>query len=338
MSTKRVMVTGGAGFIGSNLVRWLLAERPEWEVVNFDALTYAGNLASLTDVESNPHYRFVKGDCTDAEAVRSAMAGCSMVMHLAAESHVDRSILDPGPFLRTNVIGTQVMLDSARFHKVERFLLVSTDEVYGALKMDDPPFTESLPLKPNSPYSASKAAGDLLARAYFKTFDMPVVVSRCSNNYGPFQFPEKVIPLFIHNALNDRNVPVYGDGMQVRDWIFVEDHCRGLVDILEHGRVGEAYNLGGECELPNIEMIKTLLKIVGKPESLISYVTDRPGHDRRYAMDITKAKNELGWEPKYRFEEALPLTVKWYLDNPEWVHNIVTGDYREYYQRQYGER
>lgn len=331
-------MTGGAGFIGGNLIRLILQERPDYEVVNFDLLTYAGNLASLQDVADNPRYRFVKGDVADPTAVEAAMIGCWGVLHLAAESHVDRSILDAAPFLRANVLGTQVMLDSARKTGVERFVQVSTDEVYGSLTPDEHPFTEQNHLKPNSPYSASKAGADLLARAYHKTYSLPVVTTRCSNNYGPFQFPEKLIPLLISNALQDRPIPVYGDGMQVRDWIYVEDHCRGLIDVLEQGKAGETYNLGGNCEMPNIEIVKTLLMLLGKPESLITFVKDRPGHDRRYAMDSSKIGRELGWAPKFKFEDGIKKTVEWYLTNRKWVDSVTSGAYRDYYQLQYGAR
>jgi dTDP-glucose 4,6-dehydratase len=332
------MVTGGAGFIGSNLVRLLLHERPDWEIVNFDALTYAGNLASLTDVADNPRYHFILGNVADSKAVTAAMEGCWGVLHLAAETHVDRSILDPGPFLRTNVVGTQVMLDAARFHKVERFVQVSTDEVYGSLKTNDPAFTETNPLKPNSPYAASKASADLLVRAYVKTYILPAVITRCSNNYGPFQFPEKLIPLLINNALQDKPIPVYGDGMQVRDWIYVEDHCRALLEVLERGRVSETYNIGGRSEMTNLELVKQVLRELGKPESLISFVKDRPGHDRRYAMDTAKIERELGWKSAHSFAGALPKTVNWYINNTEWVKSVTSGEYLAYYQRQYGDR
>jgi len=335
---RRVMVTGGAGFIGSNLVRLLLHERPDWEIVNFDALTYAGNLASLTDVADNPRYHFILGNVADSKAVTAAMEGCWGVLHLAAETHVDRSILDPGPFLRTNVVGTQVMLDAARFHKVERFVQVSTDEVYGSLKANDPAFTETNPLKPNSPYAASKASADLLVRAYVKTYELPAVIPRCSNNYGPFQFPEKLIPLLINNALQDKPIPVYGDGMQVRDWIYVEDHCRALLEVLERGRTGELYNIGGRSEMTNLELVKRVLRELGKPESLISFVKDRPGHDRRYAMDTAKIEREMGWKSAHSFAEALPKTVNWYINNTEWVKSVASGEYLAYYQRQYGDR
>ncbi len=337
-NNRRVLITGGAGFIGSNLIRLILKERPHWEVVNYDLLTYAGNLSSLADLETNSRYNFIRGDVCDPTSVTKAMNGCWGVMHLAAESHVDRSILDATPFLKTNTLGTQVMLDAARNLGVARFLQVSTDEVYGSLQPDDHAFTEDHYLKPNSPYAASKAGADLLARAYFKTYGLPVMISRCSNNYGPYQFPEKLIPLLISNALNDIPIPVYGDGMQVRDWIFVDDHNYGLINIIENGRPGEVYNLGGKHELPNLSLIKHLLTLLGKPESLITFVKDRPGHDRRYAMDWSKAERELGWKPLYDFEEGSRLTVEWYMNNRVWVEQVTSGAYRTYYQTQYGDR
>jgi len=332
------MVTGGAGFIGSNFIRYILRQRPDWEVVNYDLLTYAGNLESLRDVQDEPRYKFIRGDVADASSVETALQGCAGVFHLAAESHVDRSILDAAPFLRTNVLGTQVMLEIAQKVGVERFVQVSTDEVYGSLSLDEPAFTEELPLKPNSPYSASKASADLLARAYFKTFSLPALVTRCSNNYGPYQFPEKLIPLLIRNALADKPIPVYGDGRQIRDWIFVDDHCDALVTVFEKGHPGEIYNFGGQCELMNIDLVKTVLKILGKPESLIKYVKDRPGHDRRYAMDISKVCSQLDWRPKFIFTQAIAKTVQWYLENLDWVESVTSGAYREYYQQQYGDR
>lgn len=333
---KRVLVTGGAGFIGSNLVKLLLSEKTDWEVVNLDALTYAGNLISLNDIKDHPAYTFVKGDVADAKVVDEVMAGCWGVLHLAAESHVDRSIEDAGPFLRTNIIGTQVLLNAARKHNIERFVQVSTDEVYGALKSDDPAFTEENLIKPNSPYSASKASADLLCRAYFKTFGTPVCITRCSNNIGPYQFPEKLVPLVIHNALADKSIPVYGDGLQVRDWIYVEDHCRALVEVLENGKPGEVYNVGGKNEVPNIKIIKLILNKLSKPESLITYVKDRPGHDRRYAIDNSKIERELHWQPQKTFEDCIDLTVDWYLSNQDWVARVVSGEYQDYYKRQYG--
>jgi dTDP-glucose 4,6-dehydratase len=331
-----VLVTGGCGFIGSNFVRHLLAADPDVHVVNFDSLTYAGNLANVADVASHPRYQFVKGDITDREAVRAAMRdGVTDVINFAAESHVDRSIQDSGPFVRTNVLGTQVLLDAAREFGVRKFVQVSTDEVYGSLGPTGL-FTEETPLAPNSPYSASKAAADLLVRAYQHTFAVPAVVTRCSNNYGPYQFPEKLIPLFVTNLLRDEPVPVYGDGMQVRDWIHVLDHCRGVEAAWRRGRPGEVYNFGGRCEMPNIELTKLLLRLLGKPDSLVRYVADRPGHDRRYAIDCSKAERELGWAPAVRFERGLAETIDWYRANGDWVAAIRTKEYLSYYDRQYG--
>jgi dTDP-glucose 4,6-dehydratase len=334
-----VLVTGGCGFIGSNLVRLLLAERPDWRLVNLDKLTYAGNPENLADVEGSPRYRFVRGDVCNGELVGDVFRTerIDAVVHLAAESHVDRSILAPSVFIETNVRGTQVLLEAAREFGVRRFLHVSTDEVYGSLGPTGA-FTEETPLAPSSPYSASKAASDLLALAYAHTFDVPVVVSRCSNNYGPYQFPEKLIPLMIANALRDRPLPVYGDGMNVRDWIHVEDHCRGLLACLERGEKGVVFNLGASSERHNIDIVRAVLRLLGKPESLIQLVKDRPGHDRRYAIDATRARRALGWAPRRAFEEALAATVRWYVEHRAWWERIVSGEYLRYYERQYGGR
>jgi dTDP-glucose 4,6-dehydratase len=333
-----LFVTGGCGFIGSNFVRHLLASDPAVRVVNFDALTYAGNLANLADVASDPRYTFVKGDITDRPAVLDALGdGADAVVNFAAESHVDRSILDSGPFVRTNVMGTQTLLDAARERKVPRFVQVSTDEVYGTLGPTGL-FTEATPLAPNSPYSASKAAADLLVRAYHHTFGMDAVVTRCSNNYGPYQFPEKLIPLFITNLMGDRPVPVYGDGMQVRDWIHVLDHARGVELAWRNGQAGEVYNFGGRCEMPNLHLTHKLLELLGKPKSLIKYVQDRPGHDRRYAIDCSKAERELGWTPRVGFEQGLRETIDWYRANQPWVSRVRSGEYLKYYETQYGSR
>nr|WP_181448075.1 dTDP-glucose 4,6-dehydratase [Dissulfurirhabdus thermomarina] len=332
------MVTGGCGFIGTNFVR-LVMEGRDWEVVNLDALTYAGNPANLADLEGDPRYRFVHGRIEDAGLVAELVAGVDAVVHFAAESHVDRSILDAQPFVVTNVLGTQVLLDAARRSpRLRRFVHVSTDEVYGSLGPEDPPFTEETPLAPNSPYAASKAASDLLARAAFKTHGLPVVVTRCSNNYGPYQFPEKLIPLMIANAWAGRPLPVYGDGLNVRDWIHVSDHCRGVLAALERGRDGEVYNLGGRCELTNLEVVRRVLAAVGRPESLITHVADRPGHDRRYAMATAKAEAELGWRPEIPFDRGLAETVAWYEAHRDWVRAITDGSYRDYYRRMYGDR
>ena len=336
---KKILVTGGCGFIGSNFIRLCLEER-EWEIVNLDALTYAGNRESLEDIEGHRRYSFVHGRIEDRGLVEDIFSGgVDGVVHFAAESHVDRSVLDASPFVTTNVLGTQILLDAARSHGgVKRFLHVSTDEVYGSLARGDAPFTEAHPLAPNSPYSASKASSDFFARAAWKTHALPVVITRCSNNYGPYQFPEKLIPLMIINAVNERPLPVYGDGANIRDWIFVEDHCRGVLAALERGRPGEVYNLGGECEIANIDIVRTILRILGKPESLIRYVKDRPGHDFRYAMDISKAKDELGWAPATDFESGIRGTVSWYGEHHTWWERILSGEYRKYYQRQYGRR
>ncbi len=334
-----VLVTGGSGFIGSNLVRLLLEERPAWRVVNLDKLTYAGNAENLAGLESHPRYRFVRGDIANGELVAELLRGerIDAVMHLAAESHVDRSILSPAVFIETNVRGTQVLLEAARELGVSRFLHVSTDEVYGSLGPTGL-FTEETPLAPSSPYSASKAASDLLALAYAHTFGVDVVVTRCSNNYGPFQFPEKLIPLMIANALEDRPLPVYGDGLNVRDWIHVDDHARGLVAALERGRAGQVYNFGAASERRNVDIVREVLRLLGKDESLIQYVQDRPGHDRRYAIDASRARGELGWAPRRRFDEGLEETVAWYRAHRDWWERVRSGAYRDYYQRQYGTR
>jgi dTDP-glucose 4,6-dehydratase len=334
-----VLVTGGSGFIGSNLVRLLLAERPAFRVVNLDKLTYAGNPENLADLDGDPRYRFVRGDICNGELVAELFRTerFDAVLHLAAESHVDRSILAPSVFIETNVRGTQVLLEAAREFGVRRFLHVSTDEVYGSLGPTGL-FTEETPLAPTSPYSASKASSDLLALAYGHTFKVPVVVTRCSNNYGPYQFPEKLIPLMIANALRDLPLPVYGDGMNVRDWIHVDDHCRGLLAALEHGREGRVYNFGAASERHNIRIVEQVLDLLEKPRSLIRYVTDRPGHDRRYAIDASRAADELGWAPRRRFEEALGDTVRWYVANRPWWERIISGAYLQYYEKQYGAR
>ncbi|CAN5171746.1 dTDP-glucose 4,6-dehydratase [soil metagenome] len=330
-----LLVTGGCGFIGSNFIRHLLATDDAVKIINFDALTYAGNLANLADLAKHPRYQFIKGDITDRDSVRAAMALVTDVIHFAAESHVDRSIQDSGPFLRTNVIGTQILLDAAREYKIKKYVQVSTDEVYGSLGATGL-FTEETPLHPNSPYSASKAGADLLVQAYQHTFDMPCVITRCSNNYGPYQFPEKLIPLFVSNLLADQQVPVYGDGQQIRDWIHVLDHCRGVEAAWRKGKSGEVYNFGGKCEKPNLELTLLLLELLGKPKTLIKYVADRLGHDRRYAIDCSKAEKELGWQPLVKFEQGLNETIAWYKSNGEWVSNIKNKDYLSYYAKQYG--
>ena len=341
-SERNVLVTGGAGFIGSNFVQMLREDRPSWRVVNLDALTYAGNLENLKEIENDENYTFVHGDITSEDDVVRAFDalgddGPRDVVHFAAESHVDRSIQSGLPFVHSNVIGTQVLLDAARARGVDRFVHVSTDEVYGSLGRTGF-FTEGTPLSPNSPYSASKAGSDMLVRAAHHTHGFPALITRCSNNYGPYQFPEKLIPLMIANAREDKALPVYGDGMQIRDWLYVRDHCEAILRVEEGGTPGEVYNIGGHNEYPNIEIVKAILAALDKPDSLIEYVTDRPGHDRRYAIDAKKIESELGWTPRYTFEEALPMTIQWYLENDEWLQSVRTGAYREYYQEQYGER
>jgi dTDP-glucose 4,6-dehydratase len=334
-----VLLTGGAGFIGSNLVRLLLAERPDWRVVVLDKLTYAGNVENLAGLEASPRYRFVRGDIGDGELLADLFETerLDVVLHLAAESHVDRSIVAPAVFIDTNVRGTQKLLEAARTFGVRRFVHVSTDEVYGSLGPTGA-FTEETPLAPSSPYSASKAAGDLLALAYAHTYGLPVVVTRCSNNYGPFQFPEKLIPLMIASALRDRPLTVYGDGEHVRDWIHVEDHARGIVAALEQGKDGEVYNLGASSERQNIQIVKQVLGHLGKPESLITHVEDRPGHDRRYAIDSTKARRALGWAPRHDLERALAETVRWYVEHRPWWERILSGEYTSHDDEQVGGR
>ena len=335
---KRLLVTGGAGFIGSNFVHWALRRWPDVHVVNLDALTYAGNLANLAGIEDGDRYTFVRGDIVDSDLLDRIMGtGVDTVINFAAESHVDRSLMSSEPFVRTNVVGTQQLLDASRRHAVGRFLQVSTDEVYGSLGAEGL-FTETTPLSPNSPYSASKAAADLLCRAYHHSFGFPVMISRCSNNYGPYQFPEKVIPLFVTNLFEGRKVPLYGDGLNVRDWIYVEDHCAALGAILEKGTPGEVYNVGADRELTNLELTRRIIAACGKDEGFIEYVKDRPGHDRRYAIDSTKVRTELGWTPEHSFEEALAQTVQWYQDHEDWWQAIKSGEYQRYYEEQYGNR
>jgi len=333
-----ILVTGGAGFIGSAFVR-LVAAETDWEIVNLDKLTYAGNLENLAAVESNARYRFVHGDITDAALVDSLVAETApgAIVHFAAESHVDRSILSPEPVVQTNVLGTFRLLEAARLHNVARFVHVSTDEVYGSLPAPEEA-TEKFPLQPSSPYSASKAGSDMLALSYFVTFRLPVLVTRASNNYGPYQFPEKLIPLMIANALEDRPLPVYGDGMQIRDWLYVDDHCRGILAVLEKGRAGEVYNIGGNRSLPNLDVVRKLVALAGKPESLIEYVKDRPGHDRRYALSSEKIFRETGWRPRVDFETGLARTIDWYRSHAAWVARVRSGEYRTYYERNYANR
>jgi dTDP-glucose 4,6-dehydratase len=331
-----ILVTGGCGFIGSNFVRHILDTEPDASVINFDALTYAGNLANLADLAGHPRYEFVRGDITDREAVRAVLGQrVQGIIHFAAESHVDRSIQDSGPFVRTNVLGTQVLVDAAREFKVERFVQVSTDEVYGSLGSTGA-FSEQTPLAPNSPYAASKAAADLLVRSYVHTFGLPAMITRCSNNYGPYQFPEKLIPLFISNLLRDQSVPVYGDGQNVRDWIHVKDHCAAVAAVWRTGRPGEIYNIGGRSEKTNLELTCALLEALGKPRSLLRFVPDRPGHDRRYAIDCRKIEEELGWQSVIPFEQGLHETIAWYKANTTWVDQVRSGAYLAYYEKQYG--
>jgi len=334
----RLLITGGAGFIGSNFVRYILREHPDWQVVNLDRLTYAGNLENLKDVKNESRYRFILGDIADRELIDKLFSqGFDVVVNFAAESHVDRSILDASPFMRTNVQGPQVLLEGARQHRVKLFLQVSTDEVYGSLGAEGK-FNEESPLLPSSPYSASKAAADLLCRAYQRTYGLPVIITRCSNNYGPYQFPEKLIPLTITNALEEKPIPIYGDGLNVRDWIHVEDHCCALDLVIQRGKQGETYNIGADNERTNLEMVRRILDIVEKPPSLITFVSDRPGHDRRYALETTKIRRELGWEPRHSFEEALKRTVEWYIENEPWWRRVKSGEYLEYYKKVYLER
>jgi len=336
---KKILVTGGAGFIGSNFIQHIVSRRKDWEIVNLDKLTYAGNLENLKDIQENSNYTFVKGDIANSELVNYLFEKYRFdyVINFAAESHVDRSILGSEIFYRTNVVGTNVLLEAARRFGIEKFLQVSTDEVYGSLG-ENGLFTESTPIAPNSPYSSSKAGADLMARAFYHTYDLPVVITRCSNNYGPYQFPEKLIPLMIINALADKELPIYGDGLNVRDWIYVIDHNRAVESVLEKGRAGEVYNVGASREMKNIEIVKLILKILGKPESLIKFVKDRPGHDRRYAIDSSKIREELGWQPEFEFEEAIVHTVEWYKNNKSWWERIISGEYQKYYQQQYNNR
>jgi len=347
---KTILVTGGAGFIGSNFVKLMLEKHPEYKIINIDALTYAGNLENLKDIDDTPNYEFIKVDIRDREKIEEIFKNneITSVVNFAAESHVDRSIEEPEVFLTTNIIGTQVLLDTAKKNwKVNpndkyckeykpgvKFLQVSTDEVYGALG-ETGLFVETMPLMPNSPYSASKASADMIVRAYNETFGMPVNITRCSNNYGPYQFPEKLIPLMINNCLKEKDLPVYGDGRQVRDWLHVSDHCSAIYTVLHKGKDGEVYNIGGNNEKANISIVKLIISTLGKSDDLIKYVKDRPGHDRRYAIDNTKITTELGWEPAYTFEQGMKETIQWYLENSKWIENIISGDYENYYDKMY---
>lgn len=337
-----IIVTGGAGFIGSNFIFYMLNRHPDDRIVCLDKLTYAGNLSTLVPVMDKPNFRFVKADIGDRETVNKLFEEehPDIMVNFAAESHVDRSIEDPGIFLRTNILGTQVLMDACRAHGIQRYHQVSTDEVYGDLPLDRPDlfFTEEMPIRTSSPYSASKAGADLLVLAYHHTYGLPVTISRCSNNYGPYHFPEKLIPLMIANCLNDKPLPVYGKGENVRDWLYVEDHCKAIDLILHRGRAGEIYNIGGHNEMRNIDIVRLICKALGKSESLINYVTDRKGHDMRYAIDPTKIHDELGWMPQTRFADGLQKTIAWYLDNRKWWETIISGEYQSYYEKMYANR
>lgn len=337
-----IIVTGGAGFIGSNFIFYEMKKHPEYRIVCLDKLTYAGNLSTLKSVLDNPNFRFVKADICDKEAVEKLFLEekPDMVVNFAAESHVDRSIENPDVFLETNIMGTANLMNACRKFGIKRYHQVSTDEVYGDLPLDRPDlfFTEETPIHTSSPYSSSKAGADLLVLAYHRTYGLPVSISRCSNNYGPYHFPEKLIPLMIANALNDKPLPVYGEGLNVRDWLYVEDHCKAIDMIIHDGRVGEVYNVGGHNEKRNIDIVKIICNALGKPESLITYVKDRKGHDMRYAIDPEKIKNELGWYPETKFEDGIKKTIKWYLDNREWWETIISGEYQNYYEKMYGKR
>jgi dTDP-glucose 4,6-dehydratase len=340
---KTLLVTGGCGFIGSQFIKLVLREHPQYRVVNFDLLTYAGNMENLANEErtrARSAYHFICGDISDTKLVEKTISGekVDAIVNFAAETHVDRSLLDSAPFLRTNVEGTRVLLDSASRLGVQRFLQVSTDEVYGSLEPLDPPFTEEHPLRPNSPYAASKAAADLLVRAYHNSYGFPALITRCGNNYGPYQFPEKFLPLFITNALDDLPLPLYGDGRQIRDWIHVEDHARALLRVLEEGQVGEIYNVSANGEQTNLHMAERVLSLMGKPANLLRYVTDRPGHDRRYGIDAGKLCRELGWQPRISLDDGLQATIEWYREQRGWWDRIKSGEYRKYYEQQYGDR
>ncbi|MBR0058742.1 MAG: dTDP-glucose 4,6-dehydratase [Methanobrevibacter sp.] len=329
---SKILVTGGAGFIGSNFVKYMLNKYSEYEIVNLDALTYCGNLENLKNIEYMDNYTFIKGNICDKGLVDDLVSKADYVINFAAESHVDRSITDPEIFIKSNVLGTHVLLNAAKEFGVEKYIQISTDEVYGTLG-EIGYFTESTPLRPNSPYSASKAGGDLITRSYFETFGLPINITRCSNNYGPYQFPEKLIPLMISNALDDKKLPIYGDGKNIRDWLHVYDHCQAIDLVLHDGKMGEVYNIGGHNERQNIQIVKLILEVLGKDDSLIEFVADRLGHDRRYAIDADKIRNELGWEPKYTFETGIKETIRWYLDNQDWMNHVKTGEYQQYYEK-----
>jgi dTDP-glucose 4,6-dehydratase len=333
----KILVTGGAGFIGANFVRYMLNSYLDYEIINLDALTYCGNLENLSGIEDNPNYNFIKGNINDKKLIHEIVSDVDYIINFAAESHVDRSIENPEIFIKSNILGTQVLLDAAKGYGVKKFLQISTDEVYGSLG-EDGYFKEDTLLAANSPYSASKAGADLMVRAYHETFGLPMNITRCSNNYGPYQFPEKLIPLIISNALEDKELPVYGDGLNVRDWLHVYDHCTAIDLVLHKGNLGEVYNIGGNNEKTNIEIVKLIIKNLDKPESLIKYVKDRLGHDRRYAIDSSKIQTELGWMPKYTFETGISETIQWYLDNLDWIKKVKSGEYQDYYEKMYGNK
>jgi len=334
----KILVTGGCGFIGSNFIHYVLAKHPDYSIVNLDKLTYAGNPENLADLKNDERYSFIKGDICDATVVEKAINGVDAIVNFAAETHVDRSILSAGSFVNTDVYGTYILLEAVKKHKIKRYIQISTDEIYGSIEKGS--FTEQSPLNPNSPYAASKASGDLLVRAYYKTYNLPLIITRSSNNFGPFKYPEKFIPLFITNALSELKLPLYGDGKNVRDWIYVEDNCEAIDLVLRNGNEGEVYNIGGGNERKNIEIVKIILKKLGKPESIIEYVKDRPGHDQRYSLDCSKIKKEFGWSPKYNFEEALSKTVDWYSSNIDWWKKIKEKqkEFKEFYSEWYQKR
>lgn len=339
---KTLLITGGCGFIGSNFIRYVFNLEEDFRIINVDKLTYAGNLENLKGIDKKHEkfYKFYRADVCDFELINDIVQkeGVNYIINFAAESHVDRSIENPNVFCETNITGTQSLLNIAKINTIKKFLQISTDEVYGSLGFEDPAFTEKTPLSPNSPYSASKASADLITLSYYKTFNLPINITRCSNNYGPYQFPEKLIPLMIKNALNDDTLPVYGKGINVRDWIYVEDHCEAIFKVLLEGKIGEIYNIGGDSEFANIDLVKKLLELLDKPESLINFVKDRPGHDLRYAMNHEKITEELNWKPKITFEEGLKMTVDWYLKNEVWLEHVINEDYLKYYDKQYSSR
>ena len=333
----KILITGGAGFIGSNFIKYMINKYSEYEIINLDALTYCGNLENLKDIENKDNYTLIKGNICDKAIVDELVSKADYVINFAAESHVDRSIVDPEIFIKSNVLGTQILLNATKEHGVEKYIQISTDEVYGTLGKTGY-FTENTFLQPNSPYSASKASADLVVRAYYETFDLPINITRCSNNYGPYQFPEKLIPLMISNALENKKLPIYGDGKNIRDWLHVYDHCSAIDLVLHEGRLGEVYNIGGNNEKENIEIVKLILNELSRSESLIEFVKDRLGHDRRYAIDSSKIQSELGWKPKYTFETGIKETIQWYLDNQNWINQVKSGQYQKYYEKVYGDK